>query len=429
MSDRLSSPAASIEAGTATNPNTPRSGDGDASVGDLRPDDQNIISNGQAANDVTSDCSSQSDLSSRQAHDIQPTWPSRIDRAKIPACACWHLDQKIRDISLDDSGSFDHNINDISLDIHWAPKDNRAFFKLHTRLHLKGAPGSSRRGSNVYIFIYPERIHQLSFNAEPLYSPLPRPAVKFTFKFNRPPALILPKSTGLEQGAESAMHSLRSLIQQSYLTVYTRLPAREFPTTWLQRLCEDVTEHKLTTIASLANLKTLYQGSDGQLIEGDSLLEEVSNQDATAQELPVYQETDPSIPLARSAKRKRLCKESFTIGQAVQSADTVEAKLAARERSLAKRERSLAKRERSLAKREHSLAKRERKLAKRESDDIADRMKSVGERVRDDVVDGLEDVIDEKMLQKTEEVQEYVMEQIASMPVEARFTFPNHSYL
>lgn len=100
------------------------------------------------------------------------------------------------------------------------------------------------------------------------------------------------------------MRSLRSLVQQLDFTVYASLPSINFSPTWLQQYCNDITEQKFSTIASLANLDTLYQGQGAQGIEGDDLLETVNDQNNTlaAQELSAYRETDPSIPQARSGR-------------------------------------------------------------------------------------------------------------------------------
>lgn len=298
MADPPFSPAASTASATSTNPNTPRSSELHEanSQGNSQADQENVDIGTQA---VTVDAApslpslpSSPESSSQKNHDIQPTWPSKIDRTKIRAEACW----------------LDQNMDNILLDIHWAGQHGRAFLKLHTTLHLEGAPGASRHGLiNAYIFIYPERIRQLSFASQPQYSPFGPPTIALTFDLSRPPALILPKQyTSFGPGAENTMHSLRSLIQQTYFTVFASLPSRILSSSWLQQFCQDITEHKLTTIASLANLKSLYQGHGAQVVEGDGPLEAVGDQGdvaaPAAQELPAYEEANPSFPPPRSSK-------------------------------------------------------------------------------------------------------------------------------
>lgn len=281
MTDAACSPAASTIPGTTTTLHTPP-------PDDAQSDERNVAPGGQSMDDVTS---SLADSCSQRGQEIQPTRPSKIDQTNIRAHVFWQREQ---------------HMGNILLDLHWAGHHNRAFFRLHTSLRLEGAPAASRRGLiNAYIFIYPERIRRLSFTALPQHSPFGPATMALTFELSRRPALVLPKTyTSLGQGAEEAVRSLRSLIQQFDFTVYSSLPSKSLSHTWLQQFCNDITEQKFSTIASLANLNTLYQGQGAQVIEGDDLLEPVDDQNnaLVAQELPAYQETDPSIPLACSGR-------------------------------------------------------------------------------------------------------------------------------
>jgi hypothetical protein len=312
MADPLFSPEASTASATSTNPNTPRSSE--LHEGTSQADQENVDTGCQAvAIDAAPSSPSLPSLPSSpesprtKAHDIQPTWPSKIDRTKIRAEACW----------------LNQTIDNVLLDIHWAGQHDRAFLKLHTTLHLEGAPGASRHGLvNAYIFIYPERIRQLSFTSEPQYSPFGPPTIALTFDLSRPPALILPKTyTSFGPGAEETMQSLRSLIQQTYFTVFASLPSRMLSSSWLQQFCQDITEHKLSTIAALANLKSLYQGHGAQVVEGDGPLEAVCDQGNAAAlavpELPAYEEANPSFPPSPSSKYS-----ISQIGQRLQGAYT-----------------------------------------------------------------------------------------------------------
>lgn len=306
MPDSLFSPAASTASATSTNPNTPRSSE--LHEGTSQADQENVDTGCQAvAIDVAPSSPSPSSSPSSPAlpslpssppsprsriHDIQPTWPSKIDRTKVRAEASW----------------LDQTIDNILLDIHWAGQHDRAFLKLHTTLHLEGAPGASRHGLvNAYIFIYPERIRQLSFTSQPQYSPFGPPTIALTFDLSRQPALILPKTyTSFGPGAEVTMQSLRSLVQQTYFTVFASLPSRMLSSSWLQQFCHDITENKLTTIASLTNLKSLYQGHGAQVVEGDGPPEAVCDQGNAAAlavpELPAYEEANPSFPPSRPSE-------------------------------------------------------------------------------------------------------------------------------
>lgn len=422
MADLPSSPAASTVSATSTNPNTPRSSE--LQEENSQAHQGNVDTGNQAVAVAVDAAPSSPESSSPKNHDIQPTWPSKIDRTKIRAEVCW----------------LDQCIDNILLDIHWAGQHSRAFLKLHTTLHLEGAPGASRNGLiNAYIFIYPERIRQLSFISQPQYSPFGPPTIALTFDLSRPPALILPKTyTSFGPGAEDTMLSLRSLVQQTYFTLFASLPSRSLSSSWLQQFCQDITEHKLTTIASLANLKSLYQGHGAQVVEGDSPLEAVGNQGDVAapptQELPAY-EANPSFP-PRSTKRKRSYDESSAIGHDSKSTgvaamqaligDMLEAKLTAHEHRVGA----------MLSAHEHKvqemlsahLCKVNEQLAINNYH-IADQIESVEERVRNDMVNELTDTINNKILEEMDGVQESVMEQITSMPLQAQLTFPNHPFL
>ncbi|KAH6608425.1 hypothetical protein Trco_001771 [Trichoderma cornu-damae] len=411
MSDPRSSPAASLGSGTTTNPNTQSS---DAlAVGDLPSEDQDIVSGDQMAMNSTP---SPSNVSRQQDYDIQPTWPGKIDRTKIRAHARWHPNQKM---------------DNILLDIHWAGQQSCAFFKLHTRLRLNNAPGTSKHGHiNVYVFIYPERIHRLLFAANPQYTPFGPSTVSLTFEFSRPPALILPKThVGFEQEAEDAIRSLRNLVQQSDFTIYALLPRRSLSAARLQQFCEDVTGHKATTISSLTNWKTLYQAHGPkayqaygvEVIEGDGLLLEpvLDQDDAAASGLPVYQEMDANVSLTRPTKRKRASDESSTeVGQTVQLTDNValigkllDAKLAAYERKM-----------------EDMFSAHERRVKKMLSTHMR-KVEAELDAYGSNMVDELTETIQKKIKDEMEEAQECILEQISSMPVQAHFTFPNHPYL
>lgn len=425
MADPPFSPAASTASATSTNPNTPRSSE--LHEGNSQADQENVdMGNHQAvAIDAAPSSPSSPESPGPRNHDIQPTWPSKIDRTKIRAEACW----------------LDQTIDNVLLDIHWAGQHGRAFLKLHTTLHLEGAPGASRHGLvKAYIFIYPERIRQLSFTSQPQYSPFGPPTIALTFDFSRPPALILPKTyTSFGPGAEDTMQSLRSLVQQTYFTVFASLPSRMLSSSWLQQFCQDITEHKLTTIASLANLKSLYQGHGAQVVEGDGPLEAACDQGnaaaPAAPELPAYEEANPSFP-PRSTKRKRSYDESSATGHDSKSTgiaamqaligDMLEAKLTAHERRVGAMLSAHEDKVQEML--SAHLCKVNEQLAINNYS-IADQIDAVEERVRNDVVNEFTDTINNRILEEMEGVQESVMEQITSMPLQAHLTFPNHPYL
>ncbi|KAL7936359.1 hypothetical protein V8C35DRAFT_295307 [Trichoderma chlorosporum] len=391
MSDTLS-PTASTQAATTTNPNTPRPSG--SAIGDLQHD---ITFNAEVAS------LSPSNLS-RRRDDILPTWPDRIDRTKIRALACWQ----------------DQSIN-ISMDIHSARQHNSALFKLHTGLRLEGMPNTPRNGLvKAIIFIYPERIHRLSFTAQPQHKPLGASTVGLTFVLNRPPALVLPKTyTGFGPGAERALHSLHNFIQQSSFTIYASFSRKRLPISWWDQLCTNIAEHRVKTITSLTNIQILYQHHGGQVVEGDSLLETAIDRDnATAPSLSACQVADPSTDPAHPAKRKMSTDESSIIGQTRQSTDTVigiaDAK-AAHKRELEDMFSALKRSiedmvNEKLTAHAHEVTRKVEALLAEKDDDLSCR-------------------IEEEVSNEMEGVMEHVLEQLTSMPVQTYFTFPTHPYL
>jgi hypothetical protein len=337
MSDSLSDSVALVESGTATNPNTPypdeldleisRSDDTksvsaaanaptlspnlstqenyDSDVGNLEHDDNSVLNKEtETANAPLSsnlsiqedydldDNNSRSDDSGgafeQRYYGFQPTWTTDISATRLHAHACWHSQQKI---------------SPMKLDIHRAKQ--KVFFKLYTRIPLNQAPGNQAPGRrnpsrNAYIFIYPERINKLVFKAEPTSENFHSP-ISLTFSLNRLSALILPKPRfGFTQKAEGAISSLYNLVQQSSFTIYADLSRSRLSRRLLEEMCEEITQHKLSSIVAFTNVTNLYQGSgeEAHVIEGDSLLKSVIHkEDAANLRPPAYEEGDPSVPL------------------------------------------------------------------------------------------------------------------------------------
>lgn len=287
------SPTASAASGTTTNPNTPCAEHQDqevseaaqADVASLRPDSNNVSpSANEKAIEIFS--SSSSDTSRGPVCDIQPTWPRKVDQTKTRALACWQPANRLENVFLD---------------IHWAPRGNTggALFKLHTGLHLEGAPSARRDGRvSAYIFIYPERIRRLSLDEHPQEAPFGTNTIALTFDMSTPSALVLPKTYhGLGRGAEDAMNSLRGIAGQLSLTVYAALPRRLFPVTWMRQLCASITAQRMSTIAACANLVNFHQGRGAQVLEGAKLRKHEDG-DKVSSRPPAYEDAGPSPPLA-----------------------------------------------------------------------------------------------------------------------------------
>lgn len=416
MSSPLSLPAASIEATIKTNRNT--QSPGESAVDNSQSDGQISVSPAPPS------------LSRRRDYDIQPTL-FKVDKTHIPACVCWNPERNI----------------DISLDLHRARQ--HAFIKLRTRLCLQSAPDTSQQSHrNVYIFIYPERIRELLYTAQPEYEPFGPSTRALTFHLKRPSALILPKTdTEFTQEAERTKRSLYDLVKQLSFTVYVNLPFRKVKQDWMEEFCKEITEQKLISIGSIAKWKILYQANreEAEAIEGDSLLEPVIDRDDTAAPgLPPYEEIGPTIPLTYSTKRKRSWDESFTTAQTVQDTAAVQApigsvqdvELVAYQRKLeemfSNRERRLEEMcsaherrlEEMFSARERKVEARERKVEARERE-LEELISTHALEVRQ-ADDGLIEYIDKRIDDGMVEAREYVLQAVTSMPLQATITFPDH---
>ncbi|KAL7783250.1 hypothetical protein V8C37DRAFT_397379 [Trichoderma ceciliae] len=398
MSSPLSLPASSIEATIKTNRNTQRLGE--SAVDNSQSDGQNSVSPAPPS------------LFRQRDYDIQPTL-FKVDKTHIPACVCWNPERNI----------------DISLDLHRARQ--HAFIKLRTRLCLQSAPGTSQQSHrNVYIFIYPERIRELLYTAQPKYEPFGPSTRALTFHLKRPSALILPKTdTEFVQEAKHTIRSLYDLVKQLSFTVYVNLPFRKVKQDWMEEFCKEITEQKLISIVSIAKWKILYQGhrEEAEAIEGESLLEPVIDRDdAAAPGLPPYEEIGPTIPLKYSTKRKRSWDESFTTAQTVQDTAAVQApirsvqdvELVAYQRKL---EEMFSTRERRL---EEMFSARERKVEARERE-LEELISTHALEVRQ-ADDGLIEHIDQRIDDGLVDAREYVLQTVTSMPLQASITFPLH---
>lgn len=431
MSDPFS-PAASIKSGTATIPNTPCSDD-DNCISDLRSDEQIIGSNVEATICATP---SPINLSRQQDHDIPSTWPCDISHKKIQASASWSPNQ---------------NLDGIFLDIHWSKKHSRAILKLHTSISLES--GRVR----AFIFLKPENIRQLSFNAQPERERYGYSTISLTLKLYEHPGLILPKThIDVEQREHDKMRSLTSLAQQSDFTIDASLSKRELSQNWWEQFSQDIAAQKFKSIENVANVMNLYEGNGGREIR-DGMLEDLINKFG-APGLPAYQETDPGIPDmrpretdpripdTRPPKRKRPYNDSSTIAQTDQPTDTVT--MEAKKRKPC--DESLTTGQTAQSTDSTAMEAIIRIIVAK----LADHKLEVGAMVQDMLIAhkrevqgmltahkcevaekfesmeaGLPHMMEEVMEKKGGELVEFVMEQIASMPLQAHFTFPAHPYL
>lgn len=421
------SPIASTDSGTTTNPNTPRpehneehpAEPGQADVSSPQADQDESLS-AEDGEVLEAKSSTSSDASRQRAHDIQPTWPRKVE-TKTPALAFWQSARRL---------------DNIFLDLNWAPRgtSGSVFFKLRTGLRFEGGPSIRRDGhTSVYIFIHPERIRQLSFHTQPEEKPYGSNTVALEFSMSRAPALVVPSAyDNLDPGAEEVMKSLRELATQLSFTIYTSLPRRTLPVSWLQQLCTAVTDQKMSPILACANLRRLYRGQGAQLLEGDDLSK-------LFHKPPAYEDVGPRPPHAvqgesesppfpcsaycfhahvspaKGQKRRRSSSSESAFGSASRPMNpaAVEALLDSR---LATHKREVAE---MLADHQSQISL----LLDGFKTELNERLDIREERL---VVDRLTDLVAEKVQEEMEEVEERVMNTITSMPLQASLTFPDH---
>lgn len=249
------SPAAHPASGSSTNPNTPRSNTPDNPELEPEPEPAN---EGSSKKDVSPGSSSTS--SGDQRYDIDPTWPKAVDITKAPAVATWD----------------DQRIPNILLDLHWNTKANKAFFKLRAMVSLRKGAGRRRDGrTSIYLFIYPERIRQLSIDPDPTEKMLGAETLVMAFDLARPPALVLPKTPSpcepRNRGAGEALALFRRLAAQTSFVVHANISRRKLPARLLRQLCTASAAFGLASLEVHASAARLYQGQGGQVVEGDSL--------------------------------------------------------------------------------------------------------------------------------------------------------------
>ncbi|KAI3401213.1 hypothetical protein diail_11919 [Diaporthe ilicicola] len=388
------SPTASTNSGTTTNPNTPRpehdqehpADVGQADVSSPQPV-QDESSSGEDG-EIVEGNSSSSDASRQRAHDIQPTWPRKVE-TKTPALAFWHPS---------------HRLDNIFLDMNWAPRDTSGsvFFKLRTSLRFEGGPSVRRDGhTSVYIFIHPERVRHLSFNTQPDRKPFGPNTVALDFGMSRAPALVLPSAYDyLGPEAEEVMKSLRELATQLSFTIYTSLPRRTLPISWLQQLCTAVTDQKLSPILACANLRRLYRGQGAQLLEGDNLSEPFPDP-------PAYEDVGPRPPHAAQGETKGKKRRRSSSSESASESASKPMNRAAVEALLDSR---LATHKREVG---EMLAVHKSQISQLLSDfktELDDKLDTREERL---VVDRLTDLVAEKVQEEMEEVQERLLLMVA----------------
>lgn len=438
----VSLPTTPGDSGSSTNPNTPRQED--------------CLS--QAAIQAPSPLHS---LQSKDSDVLNPSPPVHVPFETIrltytPARALWQPDGRAEKLYLD---------------IHWVPhgSETGAFFKIHTRIQSDGANSLRRDGDvSVYMLIPPERIHRLSYDTQPDHKPFGPNTAALTFDMARPPALVVPKTSFfLLPKAEHPAEPLYTLSAQPSFVVYVNIPERKLAPTLLLQLCNVVSNHEIASLERVGFrlVGTLYQGRGGHVLDEGRAAISAERENARP---PFYDDTDlepppaftgkfwrgprnahaemPTAPgheyeassprpeitdaIAQMKRKRARASSSVSAGEpATQMMDraSLEALLDTRFRAhkLEVRELHVAHEAKILELLSSHRAKTRKLLSDLEAR-IADKTGSSEERVRDHVVDGISDVVHEKVWEMADEVREDIMDSITSMRLQAVLAFPDH---
>lgn len=206
---------------------------------------------------------------------IQPTWPKPVDvdLIKVKAIAVWQDDVRL---------------SDVLFDLHWHPKSSSAFFKLRGPVTDTMDDGRTIK-TNIYLYIHPERIRQLSVDADsPSKMLLGAETRMLHFDMARPPALIIPRSTYIprNEASRNVLDAFRRLSGQTRFAIYARIPRKRLAIKRMRELCTEAADCRLSSLTVRSSTANLYHGKGGHVVEGVSLAEAVTEPPPEYAELP-----------------------------------------------------------------------------------------------------------------------------------------------
>ncbi|KAI0099841.1 hypothetical protein GGR51DRAFT_534587 [Nemania sp. FL0031] len=228
-----------------------------------------------------------------------------------PAIMTWHT-----------SDGKERCLSQLNLDLYYDVSNSRAFLKLRAAIAFKFLPRSTFTAP-VWLFIHPERIRALALNASPrtkVASTLGPETVCLHFELSRLAALVVPREPLATRNpiSGSLLDSLREAVQQSSFSVYAKVERRNSQRQRLLELCSAVSRNELKSTLAHSVTTSLYGGTGGDTIEGDSLLHpncmaasggQVSAIEPLVGKPPSYKEVPPGPPPAAVPfphKRRRL---------------------------------------------------------------------------------------------------------------------------
>lgn len=192
---------------------------------------------------------------------IEPTQFRSLHVNKAPAVVSWTDDRHQSHFLSSDASGSDH----VLFDIHHEPESHTALFKIIANIAYKG----KRNKSNIFLYIYPERIRDLSVvdNDDRASDRLGTAVYTLEFTLSRPPALVVPKGDWVlkNDAAQSTLTALEDLSKTTSFRI--AFPCRALAKDRLAALCEKASLGGWKTTAEAAHISKLYGGQGGKIIE------------------------------------------------------------------------------------------------------------------------------------------------------------------
>ncbi|CAN8097710.1 unnamed protein product [Discula destructiva] len=378
---------------SSTNPSTPRA----STPG---PED-GAVNAGPAEGDP----SPTSTASEESRHDIQPTWPKSVDVTKVNAVATWA----------------DQRLPNILLDLHWHPASHKAFFKLRAIVAMQDVSGHGGGRTSIFIFIHPERIRQLSVDTDPAEKMLVAKTMLLRFELDRPPALVLPQiCVPKNRGAQQVLDACRGLVGHTSFAVQISNSRKNLSIKRLRELCAAATGAGLASLTVHSSTVSLYQGSSGQVIEGDTLAGPALDP-PPANDVPPPEYSEPSwtqqptvaVGDNHGKKRRRVDSDSPKPTES----PSLKAMQALLDSSLSSLKQHFDDR---LTSHKNDVAELLEKAETRILDTVRKDMHQRCNEIHDDVIQMVHEEI--------AEVEDNVMRNISEAPLTATLTFPHHPW-
>lgn len=179
------------------------------------------------------------------------------------------------------------------------PRSGKAFFTLRaTVLSLKG-PGRRGGKTGIYLFIYSERIQQLSIDLNPTEKTFGPEPLEMRFDMTRAPALVLPKTScePKTRAAKDVMGAFLKLAAQTTFVIHAGVARKKLSVVRVRELCAAASSSGSASLDAHANTARLYQGQGGRVVEEESIEGGATGHSANHEAPPPqYSEPSPAGP-------------------------------------------------------------------------------------------------------------------------------------